>query len=77
MRTTLVRDRASTFVLGLAGIAPDAAAGHQHRGGARAGYLIDLRDEQTVPGLVIVVHEKAPAADQAGLVIDVTPNAGS
>ncbi|WP_377830322.1 hypothetical protein ACFKHW_17330 [Bradyrhizobium lupini] len=74
----MVRDRASSFVLGLAGIAPDAAAGHQHRGGgSRAGYLIDLRDEQTVPGLVIVVHEKAPAPAAAGMVIDVTPNPSS
>lgn len=45
----------------------------------RAGYLIDLSDEQTVAGLVIVVREPAPppAADQAGLVIDVTPNPSS
>jgi len=42
-------------------------------GGARAGYLIDLSDDQK-PGLTIVIHEpeRAPAA---GMTIDVTPNA--
>jgi hypothetical protein len=46
-------------------------------GGARAGYLIDLSGEPpTAPGLVIVVREPAPmpAAKDAGLTIDVTPN---
>jgi hypothetical protein len=44
-------------------------------GGARAGYLIDLRDEPTA-GLVIVVnHPPAPAPDrEPGLTIDVSPN---
>lgn len=71
----MVRDRASSFILGLAGHSPDAAAA-DHRGGSqRSGWIIDL-SEPTQPGLVIVVHEKATPvpADAAGLVIDVTPN---
>jgi hypothetical protein len=43
-------------------------------GGARAGYLIDLSDEQK-PGLVIVINP-APERKQEplGEIIDVTPN---
>jgi len=75
----MVRDRASSWLLELAGYSPNAATGNHRGGGPRAGYLIDLSDEQRVPGLVIVVHEKAAplAADAAGLVIDVTPNPSS
>jgi hypothetical protein len=73
----MVRDRASSFILGLAGISPDVAAGAQRFPGSRSGYLIDLSEPQTVAGLVIHVHHQAPqpAADAAGIVIDVTPNA--
>lgn len=72
----MVRDRASSWLLELAGHSPNAATGNQHRSGPRAGWLINL-SEPTEPGLVIVVHEKAVpvAADAAGLVIDVTPAA--
>jgi hypothetical protein len=72
----MVRDRASSFILGLAGISPDAANAHGRPGsGARAGWVIDL-SQQTEPGLVIHVHHKAPtpAADETGIVIDVVPN---
>lgn len=71
----MVRDRASSFILGLSGHSPDAAAGNHRGGGPRSGWIIDLT-EPTQPGLVIVVHEKATpvAADAAGVVIDVTPN---
>jgi hypothetical protein len=74
----MVRDRASSFILGLAGISPEAAGARGGPGARRAGYLIDLSDEpQTVAGLVIHVHHQAPTpmADAAGIVIDVTPNA--
>jgi hypothetical protein len=45
-------------------------------GGARAGWIVDV-SEPTTAGLVIVVNHPAPvqpAADEARLVIDVTPN---
>lgn len=74
----MVRDRASSFILGLAGISPEAAGAHGVLGARRGGYMIDLSDEpQTVAGLVICVHAKAPtpAADASGIVIDITPNA--
>jgi hypothetical protein len=71
----MVRYRASSFILGLAGISPEVA-GAQRFPGARSGYLIDLTEPQTVAGLVIHVHHSAPkpAADAAGIVIDVSPN---
>src|SRR5947209_6854410 len=70
----MVRDRASSFLLGLAGHSPDTGAGNRPGSGPRAGWMIDLL-EQTQAGLVIVVNQPAPvpAADQAGLIIDVTP----
>lgn len=72
---SMVADRASSFILGLAGHSPDAGAGNQHRGGPRAGWMIDLSDGPTQPGLVIVVNQAAPPPDdEAGLLIDVTPN---
>jgi hypothetical protein len=73
----MVRDRASSFILGLAGISPEAAGAHGVPGVRRGGYLIDLSEPQTVAGLVIHVHHPAPmpVADAAGIVIDVTPNA--
>ncbi len=71
----MARDRASSFILGLAGHSPDTGVGNRPGGGPRAGWMIDL-SEQTQAGLVIVVNQPAPppAADQAGLIIDVTPN---
>lgn len=71
----MVRDRASSYLLQLAGHSPDTGAGNRPGGGPRAGWLIDLR-EPTQAGLVIVVNHPAPppAADQAGLIIDMTPN---
>lgn len=75
----MVRDRASSWLLELAGHSPNAAAGNHRGGGPRAGWTIDL-SEPTQAGLVIVVNHPptpAPKADQTGLVIDVTPNPGS
>ncbi len=73
----MVRDRASSFILGLTGIVPASPSTVVRSGGARAGWSIDL-SEQTQAGLVIYVNQAAPlpAADQAGIVIDVTPNKG-
>jgi len=46
-------------------------------GGARAGWHINLAEQQTA-GVVIYVHHRepapVPAADKAGVVVDVTPN---
>jgi hypothetical protein len=77
----MVRDRASSFILGLAGIAPEAALAHGGGVSGRRGpgWIIDLADAPTQPGLVIYVHPAtppaAPATDAAGVTIDVTPNA--
>ena len=72
----MVRDRASSFVLGLAGIALDAGSGGGGSGRARAGYLIDLSEPQQ-PGLQIVIvqgEKRHLPEDAPGLTIDVTPN---
>lgn len=70
----MVRDRASSFILGLAGISPEAVGARgSPGGGARAGWVIDL-SQQTEAGLVFHTHHK-PAADEAGIIIDVSPNA--
>lgn len=79
----MVRDRASSFILGLTGHSPDAAGSNRPGGGQRAGWIIDL-SEPTQPGLVIhIVHpteESAAAAragrseEPSGTIIDVTPN---
>jgi hypothetical protein len=73
----MVRDRASSFILGLAEISPEAAGAAGGAGGRRGpGWVIDLSEPPAAPGLVIHVHHAAPtpAADAAGIVIDVTPN---
>jgi hypothetical protein len=44
-RDNMVRDRASTFVLGLAGIAPAAAPSLNVNLEIRAGYIIDISPE--------------------------------
>src|SRR5712671_4284493 len=46
----LVRDRASTFVLGLAGIQPAATPGVAINVEIKAGYVIDLTDDPRQPG---------------------------
>lgn len=72
----MVRDRASSWLLELAGHSPNPAAGNHRGGGPRAGWTIDL-SEPTQPALVIVVNHPpppAPKADQTGVVIDATPN---
>ncbi|MGY4437054.1 hypothetical protein ACVWWO_009531 [Bradyrhizobium sp. F1.13.1] len=63
---SMVADRASSYILSLAGITPDTAGASNQRG------------SQQVPGLVIVInHPPAPlpppGVDARGLLIDVTP----
>jgi hypothetical protein len=50
----MVRDRASTFVLGLADIAPAAAPALSVNLEMRAGYILDLRDDPPAPPLRVV-----------------------
>jgi len=50
----IARDRASSFVLGLAGIAPAGAPSLSVNLEIRAGYVIDLTDDPPPPGLRIV-----------------------
>ncbi|MCC8957638.1 hypothetical protein H8B02_30665 [Bradyrhizobium sp. Pear77] len=49
----MVRDRASSFVLGLAGIAPTSQPSVNVSIEVRAGYVIDLRDDHELPPPVI------------------------
>jgi len=51
----MVRDRASTFVLGLAGIAPAANPTLSVNLNIRAGYVIDLSDDP--PAMRTIPHE--------------------
>src|SRR5258705_1236513 len=51
----MVRDRASSFVLGLAGIAPAANSTISLNLNIRAGYVIDLSDDP--PPMRIIPHE--------------------
>jgi hypothetical protein len=51
----LVRDRASSFVLGLAGIAPAATPSVSVNLEIKAGYVIDLSDAQAAPAPLRVV----------------------
>jgi hypothetical protein len=46
--------------------------GQHGYGGARAGYVLDLSDQQT-PGLVIVIEQPKAPTQSPGLTIDVTP----
>ena len=48
----MVRDRASTFVLGLASIAPVAAPSLSVNIEMKAGYVIDLTDEPRPPRIL-------------------------
>jgi hypothetical protein len=58
----IVRDRASTFVLGLAGIAPAATPSVSLNIEMKAGYVIDLSDD-TSPPMRIVSSTAAPLID--------------
>ncbi|WP_426433692.1 hypothetical protein [Bradyrhizobium genosp. P] len=49
----MVRDRASSFVLGLAGIAPASTPSVNVSIEVKAGYVIDLRDDHDMPPKVI------------------------
>ena len=54
----LVRDRASTFVLGLADIAPASAPSLSLNLEIKAGYVIDLSDDpRPQPALRVIPHE--------------------
>jgi len=48
----MARDRASTFVLGLAGIQPAAEPTVNVNIGMRAGYILDLRDPEELPKVI-------------------------
>jgi hypothetical protein len=58
----IVRDRASTFVLGLAGIAPAATPSVALNLEIRAGYVIDLRSDDPADTMRIVSSTAKPAA---------------
>jgi hypothetical protein len=53
----MVRDRASTFILGLADIAPASAPALSVNLEIKAGYVIDLSDDPRPPALRVVPHE--------------------
>jgi hypothetical protein len=59
----MVRDRASTFVLGLADIAPASAPSLSVNLEIRAGYVIDLSDEPRSAATLRVVSPVAPVID--------------
>ena len=59
----IARDRASSFVLGLAGIAPAATPSMSLNIHIKAGYVIDLRDDPLQTGLRIVSPSTAPLID--------------
>jgi hypothetical protein len=61
----IARDRASSFVLGLAGIQPDAAPSLAINLEIRAGYVIDLSDDPPRQALRVVSHTAAPQIDHA------------
>ncbi|MBR0974094.1 hypothetical protein [Bradyrhizobium japonicum] len=49
----MVQDRASTFILGLAGIQPASQPSVNLNIEVKAGYVIDLRDDNEIPAKVI------------------------
>jgi hypothetical protein len=60
----IVRDRASTFVLGLAGIAPASSPALSVNLEIRAGYIIDLSsDDPRAPPMRIVSPITTPAIE--------------
>lgn len=82
----MVRDRSSSWLLELAGHAPQSGTGNARGGGARAGWAIDLSDEPRAGIVIHIVHptEASAAAARAGrpeepsrTIIDVTPNPSS
>jgi phage terminase small subunit len=50
----MVRDRASSFVLGTAGIGPDTAPSLNINLEMRAGYILDLREDPPAPPMRVV-----------------------
>jgi hypothetical protein len=61
----IVRDRASTFVLGLAGIAPASTPSISLNIEVKAGYVIDLSGDPRAPPMRIVSPTAAPALEHA------------
>jgi hypothetical protein len=60
----IARDRASSFVLGLAGIQPDAAPSLSLNVEIKAGYVIDLSDDpRPQPALRVVSRITVPAIE--------------
>jgi hypothetical protein len=59
----IVRDRASSFVLGLAGIAPASTPSVSLNIEVKAGYVIDLSDNRPGPPMRIVSPITAPAIE--------------
>jgi hypothetical protein len=49
----IVRDRSSTFILGLAGIAPAAEPSINLNIEVKAGYVIDLSDDPSPPMRIV------------------------
>jgi phage terminase small subunit len=61
----MVRDRASSFILGLAGIQPDTAPSVNVNIEMRAGYIIDLsEDPRPAPALRVVSRITVPTLEQ-------------
>jgi hypothetical protein len=61
----IARDRASSFVLGLAGIQPASTPSVSLNLEIKAGYVIDLSDEpRTAPALRVVSSTTAPTIDR-------------
>lgn len=59
----MVGDRASSFVLGLAGIAPASTPSVSLNIEVKAGYVIDLSDDRPGPPMRIVSPTAAPAIE--------------
>ena len=59
----IARDRASTFVLGLAGIAPASTPSVSLNIEVKAGYVIDLSDDRPGPPMRIVSPVTMPAIE--------------
>jgi hypothetical protein len=59
----IVRDRASSFVLGLAGIQPDAAPSLSLNVEIKAGYVIDISDPPPAQTLRVIPRATAPTIE--------------
>jgi hypothetical protein len=59
----IARDRASSFILGLAGIQPASTPSVSLNLEIKAGYVIDLSHDAPAPGLRLVSRTTAPAIE--------------